>query len=162
MTDIGEPVGFSKRVVSGFIAGFFATLIFHQLTLAVLWGIGLAPFAPFSLAPTQPFGLPAVFSLAFWGGVWGILFALIHGRFPHRVGYWVTAFLFGAILPSLVALLVVLPLKGRPMGGGWHLPLLVTAFLINGAWGIGTALIFKALSSWFAGSRHANLHVKAE
>jgi hypothetical protein len=161
MTDTGEPVGFGKRVVSGFVAGFFATLIFHQLTLAVLWGIGLAPFAPFSMAPTQPFGLPAVFSLAFWGGVWGILFALIHARFPRRIGYWVTVFLFGAILPSLVALLVVLPLKGRPMGGGWHLPLLVTAFLINGAWGIGTALIFKALSTWFAAARHSTLHVKA-
>ena len=27
--------------------------------------------------------------------------------------------------------------------------LLVTAFLVNGAWGIGTALILKALSAWF-------------
>jgi hypothetical protein len=99
------------------------------------------------MAPTQPFGLPAVFSLAFWGGVWGILFALIHGSFPRRAGYWVTAFVFGAILPSLVALLVVLPLKGRPMGGGWHLPLLVTAFLINGAWGIGTGVILRTLQA---------------
>lgn len=147
MTDVSKPVGLSKRLVFGFVAGFFATLIFHQLTLAGLWGLGLAPFPPFSMAPTQPFGLPAVFSLAFWGGVWGILFALIHISFPRRAGYWVTAFLFGAILPSLVALLVVLPVKGRPMGGGWHLPLLVTAFLINGAWGIGTGLIFKALQT---------------
>ena len=32
------------------------------------------------------------------------------------------------------------------MGGGWHLPLLVMAFLVNGAWGVGTGLILKALS----------------
>jgi hypothetical protein len=147
MTGASEPVGFSRRLILGFVAGFFATLIFHQLTLAVLWGVGLAPFAPFSMAPTHPFGLPAVFSLAFWGGVWGILFALIHGSFPRRVGYWVAAFGFGAILPSLVALLIVLPLKGRPMGGGWHLALLVTAFLINGAWGIGTGVILRALQA---------------
>jgi hypothetical protein len=30
--------------------------------------------------------------------------------------------------------------------GGGHLPLLLTAFLINGAWGIGTGLILKMLS----------------
>jgi hypothetical protein len=130
----------------GFIAGFLAALIFHQLTLALLWGVGLAPFGPFPMAPTHPFGIPAVFSLAFWGGVWGIIFAMISRSFPRGAGYWVTAFLFGAILPSIIALLVVLPLKGRPMGGGWHAPLLITAFLINGAWGIGTGLILKALS----------------
>lgn len=146
-------VGFKNSLLFGFIAGFFGTLVFHQLTLAALWGLGLAPFPPFSMAPTHPFGIPAVFSLSFWGGVWGILFALIHGSFPRRGAYWVVAFFFGAILPSLVALLVVLPLKGRPMGGGWHLPLLLTAFLINGAWGIGTGVILRALSSWFSARR---------
>lgn len=49
------------------------------------------------LHATQPLGVPAVISLAFWGGVWGILFELIHNRFPRGGGYWLTAFLFGAI-----------------------------------------------------------------
>ncbi|WP_133716326.1 hypothetical protein [Methylocaldum gracile] len=147
------PIDTATRGLFGFVAGFFATLIFHQLTLALLWAVGLAPFAPFSLAPTSPFGIPAVFSLAFWGGVWGVLFALIEPRFPPPPGYWVTAFLFGAILPSLVALLVVFPLKGRPLGGGWHPPLLATAFLINGAWGLGTGLIFKLLATRWRGLR---------
>jgi hypothetical protein len=87
-----------------------------------------------------------MFSLAFWGGVWGILFALIDRSYPRNVGYWVTAFLFGAILPSALALLVVLPLKGLPMGGGWHLPLLVTVFVINGAWGVGTGCILRLVA----------------
>ncbi len=140
---------YPTRLLFGFIAGFLATLIFHQLTLWALWGAGLAPFAPFSMAATNPFGVPAFISLAFWGGLWGILFALIEPRFPANSGYWVTAFLYGAIFPSAVALLLVLPLKGRPMGGGWHPPLLLTAFLINGVWGIGTGLILKSLSGRF-------------
>jgi hypothetical protein len=143
-------IGISKKVLYGFIAGFLSTLVFHQLTLEVLWIVGIAPFGPYSLAATSPFGISAVFSLAFWGGVWGILFAQLVGIFPRRGGYWVVAFLFGAILPSLVALLIVLPLKGKPMGGGWHAPLLITAFLINGAWGIGTALFLKKLSDAFS------------
>jgi hypothetical protein len=133
------------RIVAGFIAGFLGTLIFHQLVLLVLRIVNLAPFPPFPMQPTSPFGIPAVFSLAFWGGVWGILYAFIHRRFPVGAGYWFTAFLFGAIFPSLVALLIVLPLKGKPMGGGWHLPLLITAFLINGAWGIGTGFFLKLI-----------------
>jgi hypothetical protein len=146
-------IDFKNRFLFGFIAGFFATLVFHQLMLALLWGLGLAPFPPYSMTLTHPFGIPAVFSLSFWGGVWGILFALIHGGFPRRGAYWMAAFFFGAILPSLVALLVVLPLKGRAMGGGWHLSLLLTAFLVNGAWGIGTGLILKALSAGFGVTR---------
>jgi hypothetical protein len=135
-----------KRLVFSFAAGFLATLIFHQLALWMLWSAGFAPFAPFQLAATRPFGIPAVLSLSFWGGIWGILFAFAESRFPSRSGYWVAAFLFGAILPSLVALLIVLPLKGRPVGGGWGGPLLVTAFLINGAWGVGTAFFLKLFS----------------
>jgi hypothetical protein len=141
-------MGFSRALPLGFMAGFFSTLTVHQWLLALLRGIGLTPSVPFVMTATQPFGVPAVFSLAFWGGIWGFLLAMVEGRFPRR-GYWLIAFLFGAILPSLVALMIVLPLKGRPMGGGWHPPQLVNAFLINGAWGMGTALIFKALWRWF-------------
>ena len=141
------------RILFGFIAGFLATLIFHQVVLALLWWAGVASFGPFPMVATQPFGMPAVISLAFWGGVWGILFALIDIRFPRGSGYWLTAFLFGAILPTLVALLVVLPLKGRPMGGGWQPAVVITAFLINGSWGVGTGLILKALSGWTTADR---------
>lgn len=137
---------FVKRLIPSFASSFLATLIFHQLTLWVLWSVGLAPFAPFPLAATRPLGVPAVVSLSFWGRIWGILFASIESRFPTRKGYWFASFIFGAILPSLVALMIVLPLKGRPMGGGWGLPLLVTAFLINGTWGVGTALFLKMFS----------------
>jgi len=145
MTDQITRPSFLNRLLFGFIAGFLATLIFHQLTLTFLRGVGVAPFGPFSMAATQPFGVPAFLSLSFWGGVWGVPFAFIDSRFPRRAGYWVTAFMVGAIIPSLVALLLVLPLKGRPMGGGWHVPLLVTAFLINGAWGIGTGVFLRTL-----------------
>jgi hypothetical protein len=155
MAGQSRQMSFLSRLVVGFIAGFLATLVFHQLMLAFLRGVGVAPFLPYSWTPTEPFGMPAVLSLSFWGGVWGIIFTFIHGSFPHGAGYWVAAFLFGAVLPSLVALLVVLPFKGRPIGGGWQLRLLVTAFFANGAWGIGTGVFLKALQNWFVGSRGA-------
>jgi len=143
--------GYPARILSGFIAGFLATLSFHQLSVWVLWTVGLAPF---SMAVTKPFGIPAVISLAAWGGIWGIIFALIDRRFPAGGGYWVAAFLFGAVCPSLVVLFVVLPLKGGPLGGGWHPLFLLRVFLINGAWGVGTGLILRVLSGWFGRRSH--------
>ena len=74
MADKDISIGFVTRLFYGLIAGFFGTLIFHKLTLAALWAAGIAPFGPFSMAATPPFGVPAVFSLSAWGGVWGIIF----------------------------------------------------------------------------------------
>ncbi|MGF1526453.1 MAG: hypothetical protein ACFCBW_06635, partial [Candidatus Competibacterales bacterium] len=109
------------RPAFGFVAGFVATLVFHQLTLWALYTLGVAPFAPFNMNPTAPLGVPAVFSLAFWGGIWGMLFALIdRPLFGGGLQYWINAFLFGAIFPSLAALLVGLPPQRIPMGGGWN------------------------------------------
>lgn len=136
-----------KLLGYGFIAGFIATLTFHQIALWLLRAATIAPFAPYNMAATQPWGIPAVFSLALWGGVWGVIFAFVQRRFPHGGNYWVTAFGFGAIFPSLVALLIVAPLKGHPLGGGWHWQLLLTAFLINGVWGVGTGMFFRLMSN---------------
>ena len=146
MRSLKRAFEFSSRLISGFAAGFLAALIFHQAALGLLWAGGVTPSGPFSMAATQPFGIPALYSLALWGGIWGILFAQFDKRFPSRAGYWFTAFLFGAVFPSVVALLIVFPLKGRPIGGGWHPPLLLTAFLINGAWGLGTGMFLKVFS----------------
>lgn len=138
-----DKIGLSARLLFGFLAGFLATLIFHQGVVAILRDAGIAPMPAFQMTPTAPFGVPMVFSLAFWGGVWGVLFSLMEFRFPRGLGYWLMAFLFGALLPTAVALFVVLPLKGHALNGMPHWPLLVTALTANGTWGVGSALILR-------------------
>jgi hypothetical protein len=133
-----------QKLVIGFIAGFLAVLIFHQPALALLTALGISKAATYSMQATAPFGVPQVLSLSFWGGVWGIVFALVEGRFPRGAVYWIVAFLFGAIFPTLVAWFVAAPLKGQPMAGGWDAYRMMTGLIINGAWGVGTAL-FLAL-----------------
>lgn len=139
----------------GFVAGFFATLVFHQVMVALLWKIGMAPGPAFQMAPRPPFGVPAVISLAFWGGIWGILFAGFDKYFPHNLGYWLTALVGGAILPSLVALLVVVPLKGGPVGAGWNPHIWLFAFIVNGVWGVGTGFLLLELRR-FCGLTHSS------
>jgi hypothetical protein len=131
--------------LKAFLAGFLSTLVFHQGLLAILHAAGKTPRAPYSMEPTAPLGVPAVLSLAFWGGVWGILLWLAIGRFEGTPLYWLLALVFGAIAPSLVALFVVLPLKGQPAAGGGKAAVIVGALLLNGAWGIGVALLLRLL-----------------
>ena len=52
--------------------------------------------------------------------------------------------MLGALLPSIVALFVVMPLKGMPAAGGWSPAIIAGALLLNGAWGIGLALFMRA------------------
>ncbi|MDB5904961.1 MAG: hypothetical protein JWM26_3839 [Betaproteobacteria bacterium] len=138
----GAPVHV-RKLVMGFIAGFIAVLLFHQPALAVLAKIGFVQAGTYSMAAAGPLHVPQVVSLAFWGGVWGVLFAAIEHRFPRGAMYWVYALAFGAILPSLVAWFVVAPMKGLPMAAGWQASRMATGLIINGAWGVGTALLFS-------------------
>lgn len=132
----------AARAPLGFLAGFAATLIFHQPALAVLHAVGMTPAAPYLQKPVPPFGMPQYLSLAFWGGVWGIVLAFVAPLFG-RGYYWPGTILFGAIFPTLVAWFVVFPLKGIPMAGGFHFPGILVGPIVNGLWGLGSALFLS-------------------
>lgn len=126
-----------------FIAGTLAVPLGHQGALWILNLAGVVDRAPFSMAPTKPFGVPSVISLSFWGGVWGIILGLIlvRARGPR---YWVLAVVIGAIAPTLVAAFVVAPLKGMPMSGN-PARLLAVGFFVNAVWGVATAAFYRGM-----------------
>jgi hypothetical protein len=132
--------------LKAFIAGFLSTLLFHQGLLWLLYAGGFSPRAPWNMTPVPPFHVPAVISLAFWGGVWGmVLWALI--RTSQGGGYWAKALVIGALGPSLVAWFVVMPVKGMGVGGGWDVKVIISSLLLNGAWGLGAALLMRLMVS---------------
>ncbi|MDB5594355.1 MAG: hypothetical protein JWM36_1316 [Hyphomicrobiales bacterium] len=127
-------------VIFGFVAGFLAVPVFHQLAQLGLYVTIPGRNFPWNMRPNA-LGVPALINLAFWGGVWGIVFALIQTRFPRGVLYFVLALLFGAILPTAFGWYVLAPWRGQP----------VPAFsiygpIINGAWGLGTGIIYSLLN----------------
>ena len=129
------------QYLKAFVAGFVSVLVFHQAVVAALYGAGLTPRAPYALTPTAPFGVPQVLSSAVWGGVWGVVLWPLVMRLAPRLGTWAAAVLLGAIGPSLVAWFLVAPLKGLAVAGGWRVSAMAVGLLVNGAWGLGLAVL---------------------
>ncbi|WP_425450442.1 hypothetical protein [Virgifigura deserti] len=142
-TDVqsGPSVG---HLAAAFIAGALAVLVFHQGMLGILNAVGVTPAMPYQTQPTALLGVPQIWSIAFWGGIWGIVFAYLEPHLRRGWAYFLGALLFGAIAPTLVAWFVVSPLKGLPVAGGWRASAMATGLMVNGAWGIGTALFLWA------------------
>lgn len=129
-----------------FFAGFMATLLFHQVLLALLVaGLDL-PVRAFDFSAVPPLEVPKVLSLAFWGGVWGIpIWWFIQAE--TGPAYWLRGIIAGALGPSGVALFLVMPLKGMPVAAGWDAKVIVGALLLNAAWGMGLALIMRLIGT---------------
>jgi hypothetical protein len=146
-----------KVILVGFICGALAVVVFHQGTLYVLYHqfplikmlTGAADaFRPanagFSFRPVPPLGVPQILSLAFWGGVWGILLAALirWGRMPDLL----TGFVLGAVVCTLVAFTLVAQLRGAPMWAGGNTIVWIRAMLLNGAFGWGAAFLMRPFS----------------
>jgi hypothetical protein len=138
------------KFVVAWLAGFLATLVFHQGAALVAYFIGMGNL-PYNMTPRAPLGVPAVFSLAFWGGVWAIAFLVIDPFLPRGLPFWLRATLFGAILPTLGTWMIVQPLRGQALFNGFRLDLLPRVMIYNGLWGLGSALFFNLIAPRLGG-----------
>jgi hypothetical protein len=131
-------------LVKAFAAGFASTLVFHQGLLTLFYLAAVVPRAPYDLRALPPMAIPAVISLAFWGGAWGVA---IWPFLKHVAGpaYWLRALVISTIASGSVTLFIVSPLKGMPMAGGWNPKVIVSTLLLNGTWGLGMALLMRLM-----------------
>lgn len=128
----------------GFIAGFAATLIFHQGVWYLLNQVGVIPAdrPAWAMASIAPFGVPNVISKAIWGGLWGAALALVLCQLS-GAAYWAAWIVVGALALTLVAFFVVPLIKAQPIPALW--PRFGIGCLVNGAWGVGTALFLRMM-----------------
>lgn len=128
----------SEFIVKPFISGFLATFAFHQGLFSVFYLLGLNAQPPYNLMPTAPFGVPSVLSLAFFGGLWGILIWQAVRSRASKIQL-VGSVILGAIGPTAVAFLVVFPLKGIEVDARF----IPAGLLLNAAWGLGLWLFMR-------------------
>jgi hypothetical protein len=140
-----------RTVLVGFIAGALGVLVFHQLGFFIANELGYARAPLYNLRPVPPWGVPTILSMAFWGGLWGVGAAFLVPRLPGALKGVLGWVLFAAIIVTLVNWFVVFPIKGAPVGGGFHMPGLAVVPLVYALWGFGMWLIvrsLRAVSGW--------------
>jgi hypothetical protein len=132
--------------LKAYLAGFVSTLTVHQGTVDVLYVLGVTTRAPYAMDPAGPLHIPAVVSLAFWGGVWGSVIWTVLRRVKGGAAYWLTSAGLGSLLPTVVAWFVVQPLKGQPVASGGDLRAMATSLVVNAVWGLGVGLAMLLLA----------------
>jgi hypothetical protein len=143
----------SRNVVLGFIAAAIAVVIVHQGIILALTQAGLIKGTPWSMAPIPPFGVPQILNSIFWGGLWGVLYALINDRLPGGVA-WLKGLIYGLLIVVFSNWLILPFIKGIVLGqknqaffAGGDPQRLLAGVLILGGFGIATALIYQALAN---------------
>mgnify|MGYP006407330539 FL=1 len=87
-------------------------------------------------------GIPAVLSLSFFGGIWGIILWTLLGSLK-ALAFWCMMVVLGAIGPTAVAMLVVFPLKGMEVSAQtW-----IGGLILNGFWGLGVAVFLTLMGA---------------
>ncbi len=140
------PLRTPAWIALGFLAGALSVLTFH----AAMWEAlhlmslpGLRMPAPYPMNPTQPFGVPAIVSLCFWGGLYGAVFGLVAPRIDLPLP--ATGFLLG-IVAVLVGATVVAALKHQQLFEDGSLNNWARDLLVNCFWGIGVGVILSLLT----------------
>ncbi len=132
----------ATRACLGFLAGAIAALLFHQGLAEVFDIAGIGKMVAFRVAPTWPFGVPAIVSLSFWGALYGAVLALAAPFLRRRL--WQAGLGLG-IVAALTTLFVVLPLKGLPIAHGGALWPIARTFILTASWGLGAGLLLPLL-----------------
>jgi hypothetical protein len=143
------------RVVLGFIAAVISVLIVHQTIVYVLGLYGMSRSVPWSMRPLGygPFPwVPTVANVAFWGGLWGILFALIYKWLPSSIS-WLKGLIFGLLI-VLVSNWTLLPLirqyafnyPPQPLFSAMNPQVMLAVVLIVGGFGLGLGIIYGLIA----------------
>lgn len=142
-----------KILLYGFVVGVLAFLFFHQGTLHVLHNYGALsdvitrnfgrfPMS-FNRAPIPQFGLPVVALQVVWGGLWGIIIALLV-RLTRADDFDIPlGLVFGAVAITLVEMTVLPTHLGLPQLSTTNQQAWLRAGLLNGAFGFGTVFLLR-------------------
>jgi hypothetical protein len=146
------------RMVLGFIAAAISVLIVHQGIIYLLGTVGMVRSTPWTMRPLGYGPLPTMPLLAnsvFWGGLWGVVFALIYDWLPGTWS-WLKGLIFG-ILVVVLSNWIFLPLirqyifKYPPQAlfsgfNGSNPMVLLPGFLILAGFGLGLGIVYGLLA----------------
>lgn len=147
--------GIVGRIVLGFIAAAISVVAVHETIILILTNYGVIPGTAWGMQGIPPWGVPRLINNIFWGGLWGVLFALVYEWIPGGMG-WLKGLIFGIFI-VIVSNWILLPLiKGQVFGqekqvlfNGWNQQRMLIVLLIVGGFGLGLGIIYRLLQQMF-------------
>src|SRR5262245_60887870 len=101
--------GILGRIVLGFVTEAISVIIVHEGIIYLLNAQGFIPSRGWSMTPAiPPWGVPRLANNVFWGGLWGVLFALLYNWIPGGMA-WLKGLIFGLFI-VVVSNWILLPL----------------------------------------------------
>lgn len=139
-----------KGIIFGFIAGAIATVTVHEAINYALLQAGLFPRVPWSMEPAAGFGIPQLVSDAAWGGLWGVIFALILGEVP-KGSMTLKGIILGILGPALVGVFILVPILTSkfPLFFNGDTHMIGSVLLILAGFGAATAWLYGFMMSGF-------------
>jgi hypothetical protein len=146
------------RAALGLIAGAISVVLVHQSIIYLLGLYGMTRSVPWNLQPLG-YGLvpkiPVLANSMFWGGMWGVVFALVYAWLPGRAS-WLKGLAFGALV-VIFSNWIFLPLIRQYIFGFPPQPLfagfkgsnpmvLLPGFLILTGFGLGLGIIYGLIA----------------
>lgn len=137
-----------KSLLIGFVAGVIAVVTVHEIIDYILYSAGVFPRVPWSLEPSAVTGVPQIVSDAFWGGVWGSIFAALYTLLPGG-GPVLKGVIFGLIGPAVIGVFILVPLiTGRfPLFFGFDPALIGSVVLILAGFGAALGWLYAFLEA---------------
>jgi hypothetical protein len=140
-----------KKLAFGFIAGVIAVMTVHEIIDYALYAAGVFPRVPWSSEPAPVTGVPQFVSDAFWGGMWGVLFALLSDKLPGG-SLTVKGLIFGVVATAILGVFILVPLiTGRfPLFFGFDPKMLGSVLLILAGYGATLGFLYGFFEEKFA------------
>ena len=141
------------RAVLGFIAAAISVLVVHEGIIFLLNAGGFTQGRGWSMTPAiPPWGVPRLVNNVFWGGLWGVMFALLYQWIPGGWS-WLKGLIFGLAI-VVVSNWILLPLiKGQVFGqpnqvlfAAWNPTRMWLTGVIVGGFGLGLGIIYGLIA----------------
>jgi hypothetical protein len=136
--------------VLGFIAAAISVLIVHQGIIYLLGVTGyLPPGRAWSMTQTiPPYSVPYLVNTVFWGGLWGVLFALIHQWLPGGM-MWLKGLIYGLLIVVFSNWILLPLIKGQIFGvpnqalfANYNPTRMLIGAIIVGGFGLGLGIVY--------------------
>ncbi len=136
------------RATLGFIAAAISVVFVHETIIYALTEAGMIRGTPWGMQPIPPWSVPRLFNSIFWGGLWGVLFALLYEWLPGSTT-WLKGLIYGLLI-VVISNWIFLPLiKDRVFGqpnqvlfSGFDPQRMLVVAIIVGGFGLGLGIIY--------------------